>query len=747
MAKTCLGLLAGMFAAQLSSFTAISDHLNGVFVASAILLFCRQWQLAGCFVLGSFLFHVAASQLIEQRIAHSIEGDSMVVTVQVLDFPVQRRQTVSFNVRPLNSDRLPGKIRLSWFEPEQTPRPDEIWLLEVRLRRPRGTQNPGGFDIEAWLFREHIAANGYVVSGWRNRLLGQAQPSLSKGIRLQFTDRVNALLGDTEAAAVINAVVVGSRHLISAEQWQRYAVTGSSHLMAISGLHIGLAAIGGYLLARILSGLVWRRAGARNHHVLATMVALLAAMIYVQISGLALPARRAGLMLCLAGLYLLARRRPDARTVVCVACIAIVVGDPLTTMSPGFALSFAAVVTLLWFARRKLRRLAAIQLGLLVALLPLTVMFFDRVSFAAIPVNLIAVPLFSLVTVPLALAGLVLDGPFAAAGDALLKISAKSIALLEQLFRIVEQVPLASFAAPQIAGTAWLTVFLPLLWALLPPRWPGRSLAWLGLFGLTMHSPKPPEQDCAQISILDVGQGLAAVIRSHEQVVLYDTGPAFRGGGSAMRSIVLPYLQSRGIHRIDRLIVSHGDLDHAGGVEALLAELPVGRVLAGTELPSVWSQPCRAGTDWRDSGVHFSILHPPGASEFSENDGSCVLLVEVGGYRTLLTGDIEKAAERQLLESGLLPKAHVVTVPHHGSQTSSTSSFVRAVNASYAIASTGYGNRWSFPKKQVVARWQAAGAVVVNTATAGAVELEVCAGSGFTSITGYRVVKRRIWHE
>jgi competence protein ComEC len=308
-------------------------------------------------------------------------------------------------------------------------------------------------------------------------------------------------------------------------------------------------------------------------------------------------------------------------------------------------------------------------------------------------------------------------------------------------------VPWASLELPQISGMVWLTILLPVLWAVLPPRWPGRSLAWIGLFGLAMHSPKPPEQDCAQISILDVGQGLAAVIRSHREIVLYDTGPAYRGGGSAMQSIVLPYLQSRGVRRVDHLIVSHGDLDHAGGVEALMAELPIGQVLSGAELSSVASQPCRTGINWHDSGVQFSILHPTGESELSGNDGSCVLLVEVGAFRTLLTGDIETAAEQLLLQSGTLPKVHVVTMPHHGSQTSSTSAFIRALSASYAIATAGYGNRWGFPKEQVVARWQSADVTVINTATAGAVELEVCADSGFTSITGYRVVKRRIWHE
>ncbi|MGI9222263.1 MAG: DNA internalization-related competence protein ComEC/Rec2 [Woeseiaceae bacterium] len=747
MARTCLGLLAGMYAAQLSSFTVISDALNAVFVATAILLYLRQWILSFCFVAGVFLFNSVAQQLIESRIAPEIEGDSIVVQLQVLDFPTRRNNSITFVANPLDDKRLPRQIRLSWFEPDQLPQLGEIWKLEVRLRRPRGNRNPGGFDFENWLFREHIAATGYVVDSRRNEYLELGSLNLTQRIRQGFVRRVVTQLGDTEKASVVVAIVVGARHLIGAEQWDRYAVTGSSHLMAISGLHIGLAAIGAYYIARVICGLLCWRGDCCNLHRLAVVVALLVALAYVQVSGFALPARRAGLMLGLASLCVLCWRRPDPKAVVSAACILIVVADPLATMSPGFTLSFAAVVTLVWIAQRRKTGLAALQLSLLLALLPLTALLFDQISFAALPVNLIAVPLFSLLTVPLALLGMVLDGPFRAFGNILLIVAAGSVELLESLLRGAAAVPLASVPIALISGVAWLYLSLPILWAALPPRWPGRSVAWAGVVALSFYTPKPPPPDCAWITVLDVGQGLAAAIQTHGHTVLYDTGPSYRGGGSAAQNIVLPFLRSRGVRRIQRMIVSHADLDHAGGVERIVTAMPVDQVVAGELLPNTRSAACQRGMKWAYDGVRFSVLHPPAASELDGNDRSCVLLLEVGAYRMLFTGDIERAGEQALLRSGLLPKVHVVTVPHHGSKTSSTLGLTRALGASFAIVSAGFGNHWGFPKDEVVARWHGAGAKLVNTATAGAVDIRVCAESGFSSITGYRAVKRRIWHE
>jgi competence protein ComEC len=736
-----------MYALQLSSFADVSDYLNGVFVAAALLFLLRQWWLLFWFSIGALLYFVAAQQLVGSRIPADIAGDSIVVRAEVLGFPSVDGKASSFLVRPIDDERLPEKIRLSWFAAQVAVGNGDIWQLEVRLRRPRGTRNPGGFDYEAWLFREHIGAVGYVVNSARNLRLRSGSSNLTQRLRMRFVARVTALIDDPEQAAVLVAVVVGSRHLITNDQWQRYAITGSSHLMAISGLHIGLAAAGSYFVVLLLSGIAHAGTGARNHHRIAILCSLLLAIAYAQVSGFAVPARRAGIMLALTAVSLLRWRRPEAAVIVSTACFAIAVADPLATMAPGFVLSFCAVVALIWIARRARCGLPTLQLNLLLGLMPFTALLFGRISFAALPVNLIAVPLFSLITVPLSLLGLVFDGPLQAIGDLAITVAGHSIALLEYLLRQVADLSWASYLLPEISDVAWLYLLLPAVWVLLPSGWPGRHLAWLGVIAIVTYGPAPPADGCAVVTFLDVGQGLAVSVRTRRHTLLYDSGPAFRSGSNAAQTVLLPYLRSLNIRRIDRLIVSHADLDHAGGAASLAAAVPVHRIMSGEPLPEMRSMPCRAGQNWRYDGINFSILHPAIGAEAGGNDGSCVLLVEAGENRILLSGDIEQGAEHALVREQRLAPVYAVSVPHHGSRTSSTTPFIQALRPSVAVVSAAYGNHWGFPKEDVVARWSAVGARVLNTATAGATEIQLCAATGVAAIRQYRRLNRRIWHE
>ena len=253
---------------------------------------------------------------------------------------------------------------------------------------------------------------------------------------------------------------------------------------------------------------------------------------------------------------------------------------------------------------------------------------------------------------------------------------------------------------------------------------------------------------CAAISVLDVGQGLAVVAETSESAMLYDTGPAFRGGGSAAESVVLPFLASRGIRTLDRLVVSHSDLDHAGGAQAILSALPVGRLYAGEQLPgSARGRTCAAGDGWVSGDIRFEFLHPPEGAGLDGNDASCVLQVSAGSYAVLLPGDIERAAEHALLRSGTLRQVTAVIAPHHGSATSSNPTFVGALRPALTVFPAGFGNRWGLPDAAVVARWQASGARVVSTGDSGAVRFTICERGGIGPVTLQRTLQRRIWHE
>ena len=717
-------------------------------------------------IFGFALFMHAGQATIESRLDQRYAGDSMLARVRVLDFPKVDGESLMMTIAPLADRRLPARSRVSWFRSTQTPSIGEIWELELRLRRPRGNSNPGGFDLEAWMFREKIHATGYVVNGRRNRLLEAAPLSWRNSVSQQFVRQATLSSPTPEVAAVLSAVGVGARHLITREQWDRYSVTGTSHLMAISGLHVGLAGAAATLIFAGLSGAL-RLPG--NHLIHAVLAGSAAASIYAFVSGLAVPSQRAIMMLLLVAVGLARSRHVDAGRIVAISAVIVFVLDPLTSMLPGFTLSFWAVVVLLYFARRlsrpmdgasrlsraihNLQQLIAMQCVLLFGLLPLTVLTFSRIAIIAPIVNVLVVPIFSFVTVPTALCAMLLSVVSKPVSDGLLQLAAVSINAIETITIAFAALPMANIALAGVSGRACGLLLLVLLWVVLPRQWPGRWIAPLAVAAIVLHKPATPEAQCFDATILDVGQGLSTVIQTNRHVLVFDTGLAYRSGGSAAERIILPFLRSKGIHRVDWLLVSHADNDHAGGFDALARNLEVASVIVGEPLLSASSSAtmrsafCYAGQTWWVDGVEFKVLHPAPGDLLRGNDGSCVLAVRVGEHRLLLTGDIEARAEEQLVRSGVLMPVDVVVIPHHGSLTSSTSAFVDELRADIAIASAGFRNRWGFPMPKVVQRWEAAGSRVLNTAHSGAVSFRMCAEDGMSKLHEHRVDESRFWRD
>ncbi len=761
MIKSCLSLLAGAYALHFTSFISINALLPVAVVGAGIAWVGGGRVAAAWFIAGCILFALHAQHVIGLRLSPQIEGDSMLTVLQVVDFPRRRGGTTSFVARPVDDHRIPPRVRISWYEAGDQPQIGDVWQFEVRLRRPRGTSNPGVFDYEAWLFRERIGATGYVVNGPRNqRLLRNAGDPVSR-LRRRIVGRLESVIDDSDTAAVAAAISVGARHGITAEQWLRYARSGTSHLMAISGLHVGLAATSAWFLAAAVCAAL--RLGG-NHLKVAWFASLLVAAGYACLSGFAVPARRAMLMLLLLVVAFLWSREPRPFAILAAACLLVTVLDPLATLAPGFQLSFAAVLVLLWFARRHAKvtsgplvarlstgalQLAAVQVFLLFGLLPLTVTNFGRVSFVAPVVNFMAVPLFSVVTVPFALAGLLLDGPLAAAGDAALRIAAKSIELLQWLIDRSLSIPGGAVTTATAGTVAGFCLASVLAWVVLPRGWPGRHVAMLATLALVSNRVEGPPEGCVDVRLLDVGQGLAVVLRTRQRTLLYDTGARYPGGGDMATRVVLPYLAAQRITRLDRLVVSHSDIDHSGGFAPVLAALDVPKVLAGEphELPGGSAVACRTGEAWRWDGVAFRVLHPPARGRYTGNDASCVILVEAGDARLLLTGDIESGVERALTRSGIPGPVDVIVVPHHGSHTSSSAAFIASVSARKALVSAGYRNRWGLPRPDVVQRWQAAGADVLVTSHDGAIGARLCDRAGIVQLSRNRQQSRRLWQE
>ena len=764
MLRICLALLAGAYALQFFKQLPPDGLLIFTAVAATAFLAWRSSRIAGLVLVGFCAAWHASAERLADRLSPEFQDSTIVLVGRVHDFPEQRGDSLRFVMTTRAVNGVPSRIRLSWYDASTQPAIGETWELRVRLRAPRGFANPVGFDYEQWLFRQGIGATGYVVNHPANRILEDIPVPAVAALRRYLAERVSTVCGMSPASAVLLAVSVGARHRIGQEEWEQYAITGTSHLMAISGLHIGLAAGGAFILVCCLSAPFGRWANVRDR---AALVASLTAVLYAGISGFAVPAQRAALMavLVLAAGVLRHPLRPAA--VLAAAAIAVFLADPVAILAPGYKLSFAAVAVLLWSARQRclsaaggdtgfgrhflagMQRLPPLQLTLLFGLLPLTAVLFGRVAWLAPLVNLLVLPVFNLLTVPATLLGLLLDGPLRPAGDGLLWLSCRSVQGMLWPIRNVAGWAPARIELATASGMLLPAVLLAALWAILPPGWPGRKLAWIAALSAVLARPATVPPGCLDLTVLDVGQGLAMVLQTERRSLVLDTGPAFRSGGDTGQLVVTPYLRTRGIERVDLLLVSHGDLDHAGGAGSLTVENDVAQVLSGAPLANVL-QPqlqCRRGQSWVWDRVRFSIVHPANTAAHSDNDGSCVIEVAVGSYRALLTGDIEDATERRLVASASLVPVELVVVPHHGSRTSSGRGFVDRLRPQVAIVSAGFRNRWGFPHDEVVERWQRVGARVLNTALSGAVAYRFCPQDGLRALGEYRQDARKYWHD
>lgn len=651
---------------------------------------------------------------------------------------------------------VPSRLRLTWYRAPSVPQPGEEWLLTVRLKRRSGFANPGGFDYEGYLFREGIGATGYVRDDEHNRRL--RSPSygyLVTRVRAWIGSRIASAVGNEPMLGVLQGLAIGDTQAMQVEQWRVFAATGTTHLMAISGLHIGMVAMlaawcGGYIVR-------WRRAQSLGMTAMHGQViaGITAAVIYSLLAGLSLPTQRTLLMLCM---YFALRwwRRPQAfGHSLSLALIAILIVDPFAPLAVGAWLSFVAVVVILMAVAGRVGRegvianFTRVQLTVTVGLVPLLLACFGNLSLVAPLANAIAVPLFTLLIVPSVLVGTLAASIHPASGAALLGVPLKVLNGSWPVFEWLSEQTLSVWHVPHLSLPVFAAVLIGAALLIVPAVWPLRFAGAVLCLPMVCYRSPTPAVGTFELTVLDVGQGLSTVVRTHSHTLVYDTGPAFPSGRSAAELAVLPFLRHIGVRKIDRLLVSHGDQDHSGGMQAMLAAMPIAEVSVG---PSVLHGPatkvaCERGQQWQWDGVTFAVLHPErqgstAALPRSSNNSSCVLSIRARAGSALLTGDIEADGERELLSRALSPVA-VVVAPHHGSGTSSSSLFVAALRPDVTIFSTGYRNRWNFPRAAVVERWREAGSRSYDTSAGGAISVSFAATK--VQVREHRHIQRRYW--
>lgn len=687
-----------------------------------------------------------AQGLLAARLPAALDGSQRVLTGHIAGIPEDGAFRARFQ---FESDGEPHRVRLSWYgEARPALAAGDCWRLTVKLSAPHGSLNPGGFDYESWLWRERIGATGYV------RAAEPCPRELSPASRLArwrqaAVKDVREALDGHRMTGIITALTLGDQSRISDHQWQVLRRTGTAHLVSISGLHIALMA--GLLFA----GLRWLLprllpAAAAYALPVAAVGAMSAAVVYAAMAGFALATQRSLVMVLVVLVAVCLRRRTAPSRLLALALLAVLVLDPFAVLSPGLWLSFGAVAWILYLVSGRIqaqrwRLWVWLQLALVLGLMPLSLYWFGEASLAAPLANAVLIPA-SVLIVPAALAAVAAALALPFLGAPLLGWLADGLATGWVVLEWLAQVPLAWFSLPAPTTLSLLLALAGAALLLAPRGVPGRWLGLLGLLPLLLAPPAPPPGGYT-LTVLDVGQGLAAVVRTHNHVLLFDAGPRYRTGFDAGEALVLPYLQARGLTRLDLVVISHGDSDHAGGWPAVRAALPVAAAM-GAETAT----PCRAGRHWRWDGVDFAILNPvAGAAavpdQRSDNNASCVLLVAGDGGRALLAGDIEAEAEAALLARAA-PRvaADVVVVPHHGSASSSTAAFVAAVAPDYAVVSAGWHNRWGFPAAEVVARYRAVGARVLETGTLGAIRFDFHPQAGLLGPFSWRQRVGAFWH-
>jgi competence protein ComEC len=719
---------------------------------------------AACCVLGFAWAGLAAQWRLADGLAREAEQQDIRVTGVIASLPqaFDRGLRFDFDIESASTTAaIPGRVALSWYGgygADVQPPPDmhagERWSFTVRLHRPHANANPHTFDAEAWMLERGVRAVGSARPGpallvdsmvWRP---GYAIERLREILRERFWD----LLPDHRYAGVMIALALGDQNAIPADDWALFARTGVSHLMSISGLHITMLA---GLAAALVFG-VWRRVPALTLRLPARKAAAaagaLGALAYVLLSGFEVPAQRTLYMLAVVAIALWFDRIGRGARVLGLALFAVTLIDPWAVLAAGFWLSFGAVAIIFYISAGRLRPSAwyvewgRVQWAVTVGLIPLLLALFQQVSVVSPLANAIAIPVVSFIVAPLSLMGIFLPVAWP------LELGHWILEWLMWFLHAMDALPLAVWRQHEplgwtlplaMAGVAWM-----LLPAGFPSRWPGALL----LLPMFLLEPARPEEGAASITVLDVGQGLAVVIETRSHTLLYDTGPQYGPDVDAGSRVVTPVLRGTGIARLDTMVVSHNDLDHSGGALSVLGAMPVDLVLSSLAAThpiharAALHQRCVAGQSWVWDGVAFDMLHPTRADYAAPgkvNDLSCVLRVKTAHGAMLLTGDIEKGAEAEMLESSAPLASTVLVAPHHGSRTSSTPQFIAAVAPAITVFTVGYLNRFGHPRADVVARYVQQGSATMRTDETGAIRFDF--GVAGVSVDAYRVTHARYW--
>jgi len=701
-------------------------HSYPLFFLAIVLFFRPRFAAAGWF-LAAIVWSLSHQWLVaDQGMPAGELLNNALIEGEIVSIPTSTagKTQFQFRVMSLNGKSVKATVQLACYDHCPTLHAGQYWQVRAKLKKPHNLANPGGFDYAGWLGARHITWSGYV----RSNTFQQTQHHQHRSI-LSLREHLAMLLAtidpDEQTLGVLQALSLGVTSHIDKDEWELFRRTGTIHLMVISGAHIGLVAGLTYALSKWL----WCRLGRLCFWCpapkAASIAALAMALTYALLAGFAVPAQRA-LIVCF---FMLVRNFCSRRFSVWqawrYALLAVLVLEPHSVLLPGFYLSFIAVAILILINQRihctGLRKTLSMQLACLAGLMPLTLFWFSYGAVNGLVANLVAIPWVSFIIVPLALfttllaqwlvfPWLVVALKWSISGLLYYLSWIDSFALLNLNFSYTQIVsPLALMLAMAVALFLPLKRFLPAVVVL--------------MIAACFPAFDTVKQDGVVVDVLDVGQGLAVVVRTAHHQLVYDTGVKFYHGGDMGKLALIPYLNTLGIQRLDKVIISHPDLDHRGGLLSLAEKFKIAELVVDDPAYYHRGSSCHQYPAWNWDGVSFRFfaIHKPLPGK---NNGSCVLQIATGAGQVLLTGDIEKIAENYLISTyGGELSSSVLLIPHHGSKTSSSDAFVQLVAPRYAIASYGFDNHYHFPHSQAMNTYARHQVAVYNTMECGMVRV------------------------
>lgn len=728
-------------------------------IAFGLCVLSARWRLLSWCLIGVAWACLRGGLAMDARLPHDMEGQDIRVVGSVIDLPLVGADATGFLLNVEQAQRagepvaLHGRLRANWYADAPAITPCSRWQLTLRVKRPRGLINPGGGDSERSALVHGIVATGYVRPDPDNRLL--AQPALClDGVRDAISRAIAARVDGQREAALLQAFAVGDTRGLSQHDWEVARANGIPHLIAISGFHVGVAAVFGVWLARLIYMLFPRVALHVPRPQVQAALALLAAGGYSALAGFGLPTVRTLLMIAVVALARCLRRQPRGLQSLSLALVVALLFDPLCVLSAGFWMSFVGVALLMLCLtvrgsglRGFLHELTASQLLMTLSLLPLTMWFFGQASLVGALSNLIAVPFVSFVVVPGTLLGMLLLGLWPPLATPVLWFEGRLVHALWWLLEHMATWPGAHWYLPEVRLWALLLATLGALWLVMPRGVPLRWLGGLLFLPLLLPERPLPVPGGFQLWMLDVGQGLSVLVRTQHHAIVYDAGARYPSDFDLGEAAVLPSIRALGITQVDLLIASHADNDHAGGIPAVAAAFPdAARYSGEPERLPLPMLPCESGQSWAWDGVTVQVL-PSGAPSAAANDRSCVLLIEGRGGRALLTGDISSRIEPTVAAAIPPGVPLVLSVPHHGSRSSSGSPFIEATQPVLALISSGWRNRFHHPHPLVIQRYEAAGVPWLNTSTAGAIQVDFPPDGPPRVASRWRRRQSRYWRE